>query len=386
MDAIRTLIESNNIEAATGLDHAHTLLFLHSIFENIPDMIFVKDAKELRFVRFNRAGEELLGYSRDELLGKNDFDFFPEEEAKSYVAADRQVLESGQMLDIPEEKVQTRHQGIRILHTIKIPLMDEEGHPEYLLGISEDITDQKRVEEEYAAAEAKRREIMERTDRLNTIGLLAAGMAHEINNPLQAILSHLAQARRGLTGDPKAMTSLDMVERGVETIASLIDKLLTLGGSSANIPNGADCGKAVRFVRQLTESQMSRVGITFEIEGSPPSRALQIGEKELIQVLLNLLINARDAMPDGGTVCVQCSETESECRIAVRDTGKGISPEILPQLFTPFFTTKGARGTGLGLVVALSLIQTAGGTIEADSTPGQGAIFTLHIPFQENPS
>lgn len=384
MDRIRSLIESSNIEAATGLDHAHTLLFLHTIFENIPNMIFVKEANALRFVRFNRAGEDLLGYSREELLGKTDYDFFPPTEAAAYIAADRNVLNSGKMLEIPEESVETRHQGTRILHTIKIPLMDEEGKPEYLLGISEDITDRKRAEEEYAAVEAKRQEILQRTDRLNTIGLLAAGMAHEINNPLQAILSHLAQAKRGLTGDRKALASLEMVERGVETIATLVNKLLTLGETGTlQSPKGADCGKAVRFVRQLTESQMSRVGITFEISGDPPPQPLQIGEKELIQVLLNLLINSRDAMPDGGVLSIHCSTDRNQCSIAVRDTGSGIPPDALSQLFTPFFTTKGSRGTGLGLVVAASLVQAANGSIDVDSKPGNGAVFTLHIPFQE---
>lgn len=121
--------------------------FLNSIIENIPNMVFVKDAETLRFLRLNTAGEKLLGYSREELLGKNDFDFFPPEEATFFNAKDKEVLAQTSIVDIPQETIQTKHQGIRILHTKKIPILDESGQPQYLLGISEDITEQ--MESEY---------------------------------------------------------------------------------------------------------------------------------------------------------------------------------------------------------------------------------------------
>jgi PAS domain S-box-containing protein len=120
--------------------------FLSSIIENIPDMIFIKDAKELKFIRFNKAGELLLGYKREDLLGKNDYDFFPKEQADFFTKNDRGVLESGQLCDIPEEPIETKT-GRRILHTKKIPILDKNGHPAYLLGISEDITKRKQAED-----------------------------------------------------------------------------------------------------------------------------------------------------------------------------------------------------------------------------------------------
>jgi PAS domain S-box-containing protein len=138
--------------------------FLDSVIENIPNMIFVKDAKTLRFIRFNRAGEELLGYSRRELLGKSDYDLFPPEQANEFTRRDRLVLESGKMADIPQEPVTTRHQGVRYLHTKKLPVPGPRGEPRYLLGISEDITEiinleqerLKLVQEQVARAEAEK--------------------------------------------------------------------------------------------------------------------------------------------------------------------------------------------------------------------------------------
>jgi PAS domain S-box-containing protein len=124
-----------------------TNTFLDSIIENIPDMIFLKDARELRFVRFNRAGEELLGQSRDDLIGKNDYDFFPKIQADFFTQKDRNVLSGKKLIDIPEEHIQTRG-GEKILHTKKLALLNEKGEPSFLLGISEDITERKRAEEQ----------------------------------------------------------------------------------------------------------------------------------------------------------------------------------------------------------------------------------------------
>ncbi|OQA57220.1 MAG: Sensor histidine kinase YycG [Candidatus Omnitrophica bacterium ADurb.Bin277] len=116
-------------------------VFLDSVIENIPDMIFIKDAKDLRFIRFNRAGENLLGYNRRDLLGKNDYSFFPKDQAEFFIQKDRITLENKVMLEISEEPIETKDKGRRILHTKKIPILDSSGAPVFLLGISEDITD-----------------------------------------------------------------------------------------------------------------------------------------------------------------------------------------------------------------------------------------------------
>ncbi len=134
--------------------------FLDSIIEQLPHMVFIKDASDLRFVRFNRAGEDLLGYSRAELIGKNDFDFFPEAEAQFFVSKDREVLAGGTVVDIPTEEVHTRHKGTRILHTKKVPVLDLAGQPRFLLGVSEDITDQRRAADALRATEFRLQQVL----------------------------------------------------------------------------------------------------------------------------------------------------------------------------------------------------------------------------------
>ncbi|WP_291515831.1 PAS domain S-box protein [Bdellovibrio sp. ArHS] len=124
--------------------------FFEAIFENIPNMVFVKDAQDLRFLRFNRSGEDLLGIPSAELIGKNDYDFFPKEQADFFTFKDREVLKQTRVVDIPEEVIETRN-GVRYLHTKKIPVLDENGNPQYLLGVSEDITEEKELEQQKRA-------------------------------------------------------------------------------------------------------------------------------------------------------------------------------------------------------------------------------------------
>jgi PAS domain S-box-containing protein len=167
--------------------HRDNARFLGSIVENIPHMIFVKDAAELRFVRFNRAGEELLGYDRSDLLGKNDFDFFPPEQAAFFTAKDREVLDNGTLVDIVDEPVDTAKQGRRFLHTKKIPILDEEGKPLYLLGISEDVTERKRAAETLAAR-------TQELARANVELRIAQTELREREQELEVLLSHFPGA------------------------------------------------------------------------------------------------------------------------------------------------------------------------------------------------
>jgi len=158
--------------------------FLDSVLEYLPGIVFIKDAADLRFVRFNKAGVELLGYTRDELLGKNDYDCFPQHEADFFTAKDREVLASGRLLDIAEEPIQTRVNGMRLLHTKKVPILDEHGRPQYLLGLSEDITEQY----QQRVRDADRRQQLK---RLAELSLTLSGDPDEVFDQAVRIIGEL---------------------------------------------------------------------------------------------------------------------------------------------------------------------------------------------------
>ena len=178
-----------------------TRAFLDSVVENIPIMIFVKEAKDLRFVRWNKVGAELVGFSNEEIVGKTDHDLFPQEQADYFVAQDRQVLAEKRLIDFPEEPIQTRHRGIRTLHTLKVPILDSDGRPQYLLGISEDITERKRAEE----ALRKAHEELETRVQERTAELLSA------NQALQAEIAERTRAEAEIQRRNQDLAALNMI-------------------------------------------------------------------------------------------------------------------------------------------------------------------------------
>ena len=358
--------------------------FLDSVIENIPNMIFVKDADELRFVRFNKAGEQLLGHSREDLIGKNDYDFFPRNEADFFTAKDREVLRGGRLVDIPEETVQTKHRGLRILHTQKIPILDEEGRPQYLLGISEDITERKRAEEQF-------RQAKDEAVRANQAkSEFLSRMSHELRTPLNAILGFGELLELDIS-DPEHRESIAHIVKGGRHLLELINEVLDVSRIESDKMSlslePVDLAEAFRECVALIRPSASRRDI--DVDGgclSGRSMWVKADRQRLNQVLLNLVSNAVKYNREGGSVRLGCAEgTDGSVRVSVTDSGIGIPPENLQRLFNPFerLGAEGSdvEGTGLGLSLSKGLVERMGGTIGVESEVGKGSTFWVKLPL-----
>lgn len=189
--------------------------FLDNIVENIPNMIFVKNAEDLNFKKVNKEGELYFGYPKDELVGKSDYDFFPKDVADFFTQKDREVLKSKELLDIPEETIATRELGSRLLHTKKIPILNKEGNPQYLLGISEDITEFKQAENELK-------------ESLRIKEVLLSEIHHRVKNNMQ-IISSLLNLQKNFVEDEKASAVLLESQNRVKSMAMIHERLYQSG-------------------------------------------------------------------------------------------------------------------------------------------------------------
>jgi PAS domain S-box-containing protein len=318
------------------------------------------------------------------------FEMVVSEDRAEVLRQSAQVLETGQAPAV-EHRLKRKDGTLRWVRSSVAARSDEAGRLAGYDGLVKDITEQHEAREarlhaERETMEARQHETLERADRLSSLGILAAGVAHEVNNPLQGMLSHLDAVRRALPPDFARLRNLDMVERGIESIASLVQRLLWIGSAPEEAADaGCVFADAIGFVTDLLLAQFQKRNVRIAVQARALHARIAIPRRELVQVLMNLLMNARDAMPEGGTVTIECDCKGAETLIAIRDTGTGIPKDILPRIFSPFFTTKGAKGTGLGLSVAESLVRNRQGRIDVQSEPGAGSVFTICLPSLPEP-
>lgn len=400
MGTVPDRASATDASQATGeLGHEEARL-LEAIVENIPDMIFVKDAAELRFVRFNRAAEQLLGYDRSELLGKNDHDFFPEEEASHFTEKDREVLSGLSPRDVQEETIHTRFNGERVLRTKKVPILGTDGVPRYLLGISEDITELNRAREDLQHTQVQLDESrMGATRRLELLGVLAGGIAHDFNNLLVGILGNasLVLDRVGATSDVSELVR--GIQTSAERAAELTKQILAYSGKGQLMVESVDFSQLVAEVSELIGATLSPK--TRFAQDIAPGLFVGADATQLRQLVMNLVSNANDAL-DGAagevsvTVLAETLPKEAPpnpwdigesvageyVTVVVKDTGRGMPRMERARIFEPFFTTK-PRGHGLGLAAATGIVQTHLGVLRLTSEEGVGTVFRVSFPRSE---
>lgn len=356
----------------------------NSIVENLPAVLFVKDADELRYVEWNKAAEELVGFSKNEMLGFNDFDFWPDKEAEFFTKKDREVLSSGRLVDIPEEIITTREKGERILHTRKIPILNQQGKPKFLLGISEDITDVKQNEE-----------MLRQSQKMEAIGQLSGGIAHDFNNQLGVVIGYLELLADDFDKGDKKYSWIQAANKAALHCIDLTSQLLLVSRKKATSKIILNINELFNELKIMIEKAITPE-ISVEYDLADNLWDVEVNKGNFQDVILNLTLNARDAISGSGILKFHTENIYFDAdsvknypdlvpgeyvKISVSDSGKGIDDVILNRVFEPFFTTKNVgEGTGLGLSMVYGFTRQNKGTIEVFSTKNTGTTFNLYIP------
>ena len=361
-----------------------TSTFLDAVIENLPGMLFVKSYPDCRFVLFNRAGEQLLGYSRADFMGKSDYDFFPKEEANHFVARDRAVFESGAPQLTEEERITTRYKGLRLLQTTKVPVKDKDGKPQYLLGFSEDITERRAMEQQLRQAV-----------KMEAVGQLTGGIAHDFNNLLGVVIGNLDIAAEHAASDPFLREIIQEALGGALRGAELTRRLLAFSRNQPLLPAIVDLNQGLPQIASMLRRTLGEQ-IVVELHPGSDLWPVRVDSAQLDEAILNLAINARDAMPKGGILSIETNNARLDdeyatrhaelaagdyVQLSVSDNGGGMTAEVLERCFEPFFTTKGIeKGTGLGLSMVYGFVKQSGGHIKIYSEVGHGTSVKIYLP------
>ncbi|HEY9625457.1 MAG TPA: PAS domain S-box protein [Crinalium sp.] len=359
---------------------------LHTILDNSPAIMYLLDPQN-RYLLLNRSYTERIGKMPEEVIGKSIYDVWPTEIADGFNAKNKQVLATGQRLQF--EETVPHGTDLHTYITAKFPLCDATGAVYAICGISTDITEKKHLE-----AQAYR------AQRMESLGTLASGIAHDLNNCLTPILA-IAQLLRLKQPDldEASREMLKVLEDSAKRGANMVKQILTFAkGTNGDRVSLQVASLLQDVVNVIQQTFPKSIAIRQNISDQPLG-PVSADPTHLHQVLLNLCVNARDAMPNGGTLTLAAKNFYVDELFAqmnldakaghyvvmiVTDTGTGISAEVRDRIFDPFFTTKAlGQGIGLGLSTALGIVKSYGGFMQVFSQVGQGSQFKVYLPMME---
>jgi PAS domain S-box-containing protein len=350
--------------------------FNENIVESLDDGLVVADQHD-RIVRWNRALEQLYGPQRRDVVGRGLHEVFDGAFIDALRGARRDSPAGATLYRVPLVG-RAAQAGRRLLVNVAtVPLQTAAGNLSSTTGtliIIEDVTSRVRLEEQLQISE-----------KMASIGLLAAGVAHEVNTPLTGISSFTQMLLEGADPEDPRTKVLEKIERQTFRAARIVNGLLTLsrsGHQAAAERMPVDLNAVVSDVLTLLEHQLEAASIKVRRDFASPGVVVDGMEHKLQQVFLNLFMNARDAMPKGGWLSVTTRLQGGQAVVEVADTGSGIPSEHLSRIYDPFFTTKAiGHGTGLGLSITYGIVREHDGTLNCDSTMGQGTRFVLALPL-----
>ncbi len=354
---------------------------LRAVEEAAPVSLVALDQDE-RVTMWNRAAERLFGWRASEVMGRPN-PLIPDDRQTEYAALRARVLQGEALSGI--EICRQRKDGSLITISLCIaPIRDAEGHVCGTMNVLTDLSEAKRLEQQFAQAQ-----------KMEAIGQLAGGIAHDFNNLLTAIIGYSNLVLDRVRDQPDIAADVEEIGKAGERASCLTRQLLAFSRKQLLRPQVLDLNQVVRDFNKMLRRVVSD-DIRFDIVAAPSLGRTKADPGHMEQLLMNLVVNARDAMPQGGALTLETanavldpefvrrhpgSEPGDYVSLAVKDTGCGMAPEVLAHVFEPFFTTKGpAKGTGLGLSTAYGIVRQSGGYITVESTPGVGTTFTIYLP------
>ncbi|HEY0874662.1 MAG TPA: ATP-binding protein [Vicinamibacterales bacterium] len=343
--------------------------FSDNVLESLNDGIAVLNRDD-RVVRWNRRLEELYGVRHELAGGKRVDEIFDETFFETLRSARRESPEGAAVYRVP---LVTRHDPPRrlLVNLATTPLRDSDGAIAGTILVMEDISSRVQLEEQLQISE-----------KMASLGLLAAGVAHEVNTPLTGISSYTQMLLQGAAPDDPKTKMLEKIERQTFRAARIVNGLLNLARPAQVAMGPVDVNAVVNDVLSLLDHQLRNSSIQVRKELAPTGPVVLGIEYKLQQVFLNLFLNARDAMPKGGWLSIVTRSGTDVATIEVADTGSGIPADQLSRIYDPFFTTKEiGKGTGLGLSITYGIVQEHNGNIGCESSMGQGTRFTLTLPL-----
>ncbi len=344
-----------------------------SLVDAADEMIILHDPNDGR-IEFAHVPER-FGVQEADLLGKTVSAFdLPEETTEAFQESLQQVVKTGQSISY-ETGIVVGNKQFAFLSTLS-PLTDDDGDVTGVLSIAHDITQRKRMEEEFL-----------HTERLATTGKLAASVAHEINNPLQSVLGCLGLAQEALLDGREVGQYVQIAREEVRRIASIVSHMRNLYRPSSGKRRFTNIKHLLDEVLQLTAKSRRDQGVDVTWQVSADLSPLFIEPDQIRQVFLNLILNAIAAMPHGGDLTVRATKTTEPdgVEVLIRDTGVGIPEDVRPHIFDAFFSTK-PDGTGLGLTISAGIVRQHKGTLTVESEPGKGSTFRVWLPMILPPS
>ena len=350
------------------LEIQKTQKYLESLLENANDVIYTLD-RDQRFTYVNNKVEN-WGYRKEDLLGRPFLTLLAKRHRSRRL---KDILEFEVKQEYEVEVISQSGELRSVLVSVS-PLENERHNVIGVLGIARDITDRKLMEEQFRNAE-----------RLASVGKLAAGVAHEINNPLGGILNCLYNIRKGTLPSERQEEYFTYMEDGLRRAQKIVRQLLDFSQQHEPEFSMNDVNGLVDRVLVLTNHAIAEKRLQLHKVYDDDLPPLFVDPQMIEQVLTNLILNAVQATNEGGSIILQTRTAHERCEIDVGDTGSGIDPEVRPHIFDPFFTTKGTgEGTGLGLSVSLGIVERHGGQLTVESEVGKGTVFTVSLPLSAN--